>query len=166
MKVKELPPVERLRELFTYDQEAGNLIWNVRTCGRVRVGQIAGYHNPNGYVGIRVDGIRYPAHRLIWKLVTGQEPPSMLDHIDLDKSNNRFNNLRPATTKQNAANRRLRSNNTSGFKGVYSYGQRWRAKVKVNQQNIHLGIFDTPEEAHEAYCIAAREHFGEFFCAG
>ena len=159
--------MERLRELFKYDQKTGQFIWKVRNGRRIRVGQIAGSLNADGYVRVRIDGISYQAHRLIWKHVTGEEPPTSLDHKDLDKCNNRITNLRPATHGLNGANRRLRKDNKTGFKGVSRLSRGcYQAYVRFDRKLIVLGYFLTPEEAHAAYCAAARDQYGEFFCAG
>ena len=88
----------------------------------------------------------------------------LVDHRDLNGLNNTRANLRPATTAQNNWNARLRSDNTSGFKGVAWRGDtsRWRAYIYLDGRRRNLGHFDTPEEAALAYDTAAIEHFGEF----
>lgn len=85
-----------------------------------------------------------------------------VDHCDNHTSNNKRNNLRSATRSQNQANVKRQKNNTSGFKGVSAFGGKWKAQIGVNYEHIYLGLFDSPEEAHVAYCEAAKEHFGEF----
>lgn len=76
----------------------------------------------------------------------------------------RRSNLRIATRAQNNANRRMRKDNTSGYKGVVAHpdGRRWIAQIMVNGKGINLGIFETREKAYAAYCLAAAEHHGEF----
>lgn len=87
----------------------------------------------------------------------------VVDHIDGNGLNNRRSNLRLASHRQNLWNQRMRKDNTAGFKGITAYGtNKWRAQIRSNGKRLHLGTFDTPEEAHEAYCTAARELFGEF----
>jgi hypothetical protein len=87
-----------------------------------------------------------------------------VDHIDLDGLNNRRSNLRLATSTENARNQRIRKNNMSGYKGVCwdKINQKWVAQIRLNGKSKHLGLFDTPEAAHRAYCAAATEYFGEF----
>jgi hypothetical protein len=94
--------------------------------------------------------------------------PKRIDHADLDKVNNRIQNLRPATNSQNQANTKRRPTNRSGFKGVAwnTNAKLWKAGITVNGKNNHLGYFSTPEEAHEAYCAAAKMIFGDFHCSG
>lgn len=87
-----------------------------------------------------------------------------VDHIDLNPLHNWRSNLRMATRSQNGANRRVPKNNTSGFKGVSYHSQRhkWRATIQFNGKYMHLGLFNSPEEAHKKYCEVAKELYGEF----
>lgn len=86
------------------------------------------------------------------------------DHADGNGLNNTRNNLRLATNAENARNRRARITSKSGFKGVswHKGNRRWVSAIKTNNGLISLGYFNTPEEAHAAYCEAAVKHFGEF----
>ena len=91
-----------------------------------------------------------------------------IDHIDRDGLNNRKSNLRNAVDKQglnqNSRNCGIRRDNTTGFKGVHFYKrkQKFSAQIVVNGKKIHLGYFDTAEEAHAVYCTAANELHGAF----
>src|ERR1051326_8239763 len=87
-----------------------------------------------------------------------------IDHRDGDRTNNRWDNLRRATSSQNNANRCRPRNNTSGYKGVFfcRKSRKWRACVCKNGKTKHLGGFLTPQEAHNAYVVAARKLHGEF----
>jgi hypothetical protein len=93
-----------------------------------------------------------------------------MDHINRDQGDDRFSNLRPATQSQNSANTRGWAK--SGFKGVTTAPQwaklknKWMAQIVVHKKRRHLGMFPTPEAAHDAYCEAAKEAFGEFFYNG
>lgn len=89
---------------------------------------------------------------------------SDVDHKNRDTLNNRRANLRPCTRSQNCANQKLRSTNSSGFKGVnWKKDQKaWCARISVGYKRIHLGYFLTSEEAAKAYDAAAVKHFGEF----
>jgi hypothetical protein len=155
---------ERLRELLHYNPETGIFTRLVRTARRVRVGDIAGSLNRGGYWQIAVDGRSYLAHRLAWFYMTGKWPTGDLDHHNLCGSDNSWTNLRQATDSQNNANRRLRSTNTSGLKGVsWSKARsKWHARIKINGKDRHLGFSDCRAAAHFAYVIAADEAFGEF----
>lgn len=103
-------------------------------------------------------------HRDILSRIIGREltTDEMVDHKNLNSVDNRRANLRLATSTQNQGNRRVSKNNKSGFKGVSKAKNKWVATITVNGRRIILGRFKTPEEAHEAYCAGAKEHFGEF----
>lgn len=96
--------------------------------------------------------------------MTGQIPVEQIDHIDMNKANNRFVNLREATRSENYRNRTRYSNNKSGFKGVCFYPptNKWTAQITHLRKAKRIGYFDTPEEAHAAYCKAAQRLHGEF----
>lgn len=124
--------------------------------------QYTGYAARN----IQVNGNRmtYRLHRLIMERILCRPllPTEQVDHINGDGLDNRRCNLRLATPQQNQGNSRKRSNNRSGFKGVWLHGNKYQAQIGVNYHTQYLGTFDTPEAAHEAYCKAAHELFGEF----
>ncbi|CDY79502.1 Phage-associated homing endonuclease [Caballeronia glathei] len=98
-----------------------------------------------------------------WAIYYGEFVP-LIDHKNLVPSENWIDNLRKATHSQNQHNRSLSKNNKSGFKGVcwHAQNRKWRAYIVVNWKQRHLGLFDTPEEAHLAYCKAADELHGLF----
>lgn len=93
-------------------------------------------------------------------------PPAgfIVDHIDGNGINNTRDNLRPATNQQNLFNQRLRSTNTSGYKGVCrdKHQRRWTAYIMVDRKKKHLGTFDDIEEAARAYDAACLSLHGEF----
>ena len=155
---------ERLKELFSYDPEAGDF---VRLVGRpgpnARAGDVAGCDNGQGYVRIYVDGHGYKAHRLAWLYVHG-EWPKHIDHVNGDRADNRIDNLRSVNQQQNNMNLPVYKNNTSGLRGVSFYKRtgRWKAQIQASGKKIGLGYFDTPDEAHAAYVSAAEELHGEF----
>lgn len=154
----------RLRELLDYEPETGVLTWRVLR-SNIHKGSIAGFaHRAIGYRVIRIDGQKYLAHRLAWLHVTGRWPEGDIDHSNRDGFDNRFANLREASRSQNAGNQKRRVTNRSGFKGVARIAgrEKWQGKICVRGKQIYLGLFDTPEAAHAAYCAAAEKHFGEF----
>lgn len=109
-------------------------------------------------------------HRVILsrKMERSLAANELVDHINGDPLDNRRSNLRLATASQNLHNIGRSSANTSGYKGV-SWDRRrkkWRARIKKDGKEKHLGLFDTPEEAFEAYCKAGPEYHGEFFNPG
>lgn len=156
--------VERLRELFHYDQESGVFTRKAERARNARMGDLAGCKRPDGYIVIRIDGSLYHAHRLAWLHVTGEWPKEEIDHLNCDPSDNRFANLREATRAENLRNIRKPCDNTSGFKGV-SFDKRtgrWISSIRASGKQKYLGRFDTAEAAYAAYCTAAKELHGEF----
>lgn len=107
-----------------------------------------------------VGNIPRSMHRMIVKARSGQ----LVDHRDGNGLNNTRNNLRVATRKQNGANRRLGTNNQSGYKGVYWLRKRgkWVAQINVDSKSYYLGVFDDPWEAAQTYNLAASEVWGEY----
>lgn len=128
-------------------------------------GKEAGNIGRNGYRYVRVYGKLLLAHRIIWEMFNGPIPEGMeVDHIDTNPSNNDISNLRLATSSNNKWNMNRPSHNTSGFKGVslFKATGKYEAYIKFNGRKIHIGFFDTPELAHEAYKLAADKMFMEF----
>ena len=87
-----------------------------------------------------------------------------VDHKDRDQFNNQFENLRPATRSQNQMNRKVQSNNITGYKGVCfdTRADKYAARITVNKYRIQLGYYLDPTEAAKAYDLAAKKYFGEF----
>jgi hypothetical protein len=114
---------------------------------------------------VRFNGKTHPVHRLIFIYMTG-ECPQFVDHINGQRSDNRWANLRPATKSQNCANKTRPRNNAAGLRGVTVDNRarttRYYAHIKVQQKRIYLGSYGTPEEANAAWCEAAKKYFGEF----
>jgi hypothetical protein len=152
--------IDRLRHLVNYDPETGVFTWNAKR-RKCTPGGKAGCRMKNGYDVIRLDNALHLAHRLAWFYVTGKWPSDQIDHVNGDRADNRFVNLREATNIENAHNRQRRRSNKSGYTGVRAENKRWLAEIKVNYKPIRLGLFDTPEEAHQAY-LAARQKYHPF----
>lgn len=173
---------EYLSSVFSYDQNSGDLIWKERplshfatknaffTINSKCAGKIAGYKSflKNGdksTIQVRLNRKLYKAHRIIWVLMFGEIPSGMcIDHVDGDPFNNKASNLRLATCAQNAMNRGPQKNNTSGYKGVmfFKRDKKWHAQITVGGKKKHLGYFDTPQLASEAYTNAEKTLFGSF----
>lgn len=159
---------DRLRQLFDYDQSTGDFTRKVQTSNRVKVGQVAGCINSEGYVLIHVDGKRYLAHRLAWLFVTGSMPNNLIDHVNERRADNRWENLRAADNAQNLWNRGASKASARGLKGV-SFERRtgrWRASIMARGESVFLGRFSTAEEAHSAYAAAANDFHRQFANAG
>lgn len=166
---------EYLRSILSYDPETGNFVWKSRprehfaTLNAYSVwnsrcaGKRAGCSSSR-YLQIGIDGKRYAEHSLAWLYMTGQWPVGEIDHINLDKHDNRFANLRLATRKENGRNIALLRTNKSGCKGVFwnSNAKRWQAAIRVDGRRIYLGTHECINEAATAYAKAARLYHGEF----
>jgi hypothetical protein len=151
---------ELIRE--TFDYQDGKLIWKKSKKSAV-LGKVAGAVCGNGYVNVTLDGKTYKAHRLIYILHHGHVP-EMIDHIDRDKTNNRIENLRPATVSQNVCNREAPANSTSGIKGVrfHKRDKKWLAYTKISGKQKHVGTFESMDAAAIAATAARKELHGEY----
>lgn len=157
----------RVRELLDYSPATGVFLWRVGLSNGAQAGTVAGTIYKNGYVYITIDRKRYFASRLAWLHFYGEWPPAQVDHRNLNRIDNRIENLRSATNQLNAANRHVLKRNALGVKGVVAVrnvrkAPRFRARIRVNGELIHLGYFETPALANAAYAAAAVKHFGEF----
>lgn len=156
MAGKKILTAARLREVLIYNPKTGKFRWRQKGPGRSR--QVGGLHG-RGYWRLSIDHGQYLGHVVAWLWMTGEWPPGKIDHINTIRTDNRWVNLRLATPSQQMGNRGLMRTNTTGFVGIYKgKNKRWLAQV----QNRHLGMFDTPEEAAEAYRQAALQAYGEF----
>ena len=155
---------EYVRDILDYDPETGKLRWKVTLSKRAVAGKIAGSIRPDKRVTLGIKGHDYRAHRLINKPVTGEWPKFEIDHEDLDPSNNRWNNLRLATSSQNQAHRPLQQNNTTGYKGVCYIRKKNKfvANIKWRRRQYYLGLYPTAEDAYAAYCKKAKQLHEEF----
>lgn len=156
MKINALPSQARLLELLDYDPITGVLRWKIRR-GMARAGSIAG-HRDKRRLRVYVDDKPYAAHNLIWKMVTGKDPILLIDHEDCDCFNNRWGNLRESDFTGNAGNRKRTVNHQVGLKGVRPHRRRFQSFCAGK----YLGTFQTAEEAHAVYVVAAKQYFGPF----
>jgi HNH endonuclease len=149
MKSKPLPSVERLNELFTYQD--GKLIAKPGQRVKAKSMQEAGNTNPRGYRRVCVDQVSYARHRLIWKMLKGYDP-DIIDHINGIPGDDRIENLQNTTQRHNTQ----KSLNTTDRKiqlplGVHPCKSKFRARIRINGRVTHIGTYDTPAEAAQAY---------------
>jgi hypothetical protein len=162
---------ELLRSLLHYEPDTGVFTWKRRPDARAAwntryAGKVAGFDwlvCPGLlYRSIRIFDWPFLGHRLAWIYMTG-EWPAMIDHRDSDGLNNRWENLRPATKAQNAANTGICKTNTTGFKGVSPCKSgKFRATIRRDGRQVWLGRYATAEEASIAYRRAAAARHGEY----
>lgn len=158
-----------VRQILEYNPENGVFYWKRRygvmeSWNVQNAGKSTGWANSNGYLIITIAGKRYRAHRLAWVWMTGEWPEFDIDHIDRNRTDNRWCNLREATRSENHANRRMQHNNKLGFKGVHIHREtgKYRAQIRIKGKSKHIGLFRTAEEAHAAYIAEAKVLYGEF----
>ena len=140
---------DELRANLRYDKTTGVVSWD---------GRQAACANSAGYLRLKIGGRLYYAHRLAWLAVTGDWPAAGTDHIDGDRKNNRWANLREADQRLNNENLRApRSHNTNGKLGIEKNGSGFAARIRVRGTRLYLGTFRTAEKAHAAYVKAKRQ---------
>lgn len=144
-----------IRSVLTFDREIGIFRWR-ESRSHVRGGDLAGCRQTSGYISIQIDGHRYMAHRLAWIYVSGQWSVKEIDHIDGNKANNAFSNLREATRAENN-----RNTSSKGYTFVKKL-KKFRAQIVFNRQHYELGLFEREEDARAAYVAGSRRLFGEF----
>lgn len=169
---KELPSPEMLRKLLRYEPETGKLFWRERSVELFEDGKYSAERvcatwnschagkealitlNAYGYKQGRVFNQMLYAHRVIWAMVHGEWPKHDIDHKDGVRDDNRISEIRAATRKENMQNLKRSSANTSGVTGVgwKKSCSKWRARITINEKQIHLGLFARKEDA-----IAARK---------
>ncbi len=157
----------RLRELLDYDPATGVFVWKVNRNsygGKIKIGVVAGLIDRYGHREIGIDRYRYMAHRLAWFYVHEVWPKHEVDHINMVRDDNRLSNLRVVPHRSyQRANQKVRKDSHSGLKGAQKTKDgRWRSRITKHGVVQWLGVYDTPEEAHAAYCKAAVIHFGEY----
>lgn len=157
-----------VRSQLRYDPKTGIVRWKVRRSQRTPVGSMAGTDDLGGYRSVsftlpsRVK--RYYLHRVIFLMMTGRWPKADVDHINGNRRDNRWNNLREATRSENNWNSAIRRYNTSGHKGVTRRRDgTWIAQIRIKYKPLFLGAWDTKKEAAAAYITAARIFHKEFF---
>lgn len=175
MKSKPMPSQEILKTLLDYNPETGALTWRSRLPAAPNrhdkawetknVGKEAGWDKANGYRGICFDAWpgMFLVHRIIWKLVTGEEP-QFIDHINLVKNDHRWCNLRNCTKTENQGNRIKRSDNSSGFKNIGwdNSRQKWRVQIAKKGSKKFMKRTQTLAAAIAYQRLMSAIMYGEF----
>lgn len=143
-----------------YDPVTGQFTWAISARGVVK-GKPAGTIDREGYRVVKLGRKPYRAGRLAWFLVHGAWPIGSIDHINGNRADDRLCNLRDVPHELNMQNKRvaMRNNRSCGLLGVTWNKQhhRWQSKLMVNKVFHHVGLFDSAEEAHEAYVLKKRQ---------
>lgn len=145
-----------LKEILEYQPETGLFFWKKKRSG-ISVGQLAGGKDREGYIRIKIDDVKYGAHRLAWMYVHGDFPKNFIDHINGIKSDNRICNIRDVTRSENMQNIN-RPQGKNIYLGVHQRknNSKFQAKISIDGKQIHLGDFSTAEEARDAYLAAKK----------
>lgn len=156
---------KEIKRILDYYPDKGTFIWKVRINQGIHAGDVAGCLHHSGYWHIKYKNKGYTAHRLAFLYMTGKIP-SVVDHKNRDKSDNRWNNLRAASHAKNQRNCQAYTTNKLGYKGVHraKTAGKFKAQIRFNGKGIYLGRFDTAEDAAIAYNEKSLELHGEFAC--
>lgn len=143
--------IDLVRRSVSYNPETGE----VRS---VRTGLVYGHRERDGYIAFKIGGRSVFAHRVAVLLMTGEWPTAVVDHINGDRADNRWGNLRAVTQRINRQNmREAHRDNRAGLLGVSPHRGGFRAQLYAGGKNKALGTFSTAQEAHDAYVSAKRQ---------
>lgn len=148
---------ERLRELVHYCPETG-IFTHLKSKGRKKAGMRAGSLRNDGYIYIMIGGVRALAHRFAWLYMTGEWPFNEIDHIDGNKANNTFSNLRDVDRSVNTQNQnRAKITNRLGILGVSQIKcGKFKSIITIRGKRHYLGVYETADDAYQAYLKAKR----------
>jgi len=173
---RDLLPIKWLHECFELDADTGILVWKARPVHHFKApkyqkrhhtlyaGKEVGNTSSEGYRVVRVTWngkrLEWKQHRIVWAMHYGYWPTKNIDHIDGNKANNVITNLREVTDQENAKNRGIPKNNTSGHIGVHwdKFTSKWKASIQVNGERILIGRYINIEDASAARQAAEIEY--------
>lgn len=134
-----------------YNKDTGVFTWIKPTSNSVRVGQVAGTPDKDGYIVIRFNKKHIKAHRLAWFYVYGRWPVNHIDHINQIKNDNRISNLRDITANENRLNTKLYASNSTGVHGVYFHkkSKKYCAQLSKDKKHYYGGLHNNLDEARK-----------------
>jgi len=161
LSLDNLYELSTLKKVLSYADS--KLFWLISPSNSIKAGSEAGTLGGEGYRYVQFKGKAYREHRLVYLLVKGRLPES-IDHINGIRHDNRIENLRSCTSRENNRNRKISPKNKSGVKGVYWEEERskWCARLRTGKKRINLGRFDSLEEAKRSIKVAREKYHKEF----
>lgn len=158
MNFRELPPLDILNDLLSYNPETGELRWKKNRGRMAKAGDIAGRITTHGYRYLKVKCVGYMAHRICWAIHYNQDITNgqCIDHINGNRDDNRACNLRLVTHSENSYNRYQQK--TTIRPGVCIRKGKFVAYIHIGEKRLHLGYYTTEEEAIAARLNAEREY--------
>lgn len=154
---------EELKNIVIYDPDTGIFKYIKQTNPRALIGRIAGTKQKDGHLYLQYKKKRYQLHQLAFLYMEGSLP-NEVDHINRISNDNRWCNLRKCTRTQNSYNSSIRSNNTSGVKGI-SLNKRngkWLVRMYINGKETFIGEYVDKEEAIRINKLYRNKYHGEF----
>ncbi len=145
---------EELKQLLEYDPATGKWRWLIKRAHNCKDGWFNGHVSKTGYHTIRIQNKLYKCSRLAWLWMTGNFPEHLIDHIDGNKLNDCFSNLRDVPQRVNAKNRNNFVGKTLPGTCYDKQRNKYSAQITVDYKNIALGRYTTELEAHKAYLKA------------
>lgn len=147
MKPKKLPDLSLLLELFSYDKDTGVVTRKCSVSQGTKAGDIVGSKSTAGYLKVCIRGKSYPLSRVIYKMMTGQDPKGEIDHINRDRADNRWENLRDVSSQANQLNRNARG---------YTRIKNGRYRVTLHGKDV--GYYNCPTAAKFAFIKARMDY--------
>jgi len=143
--------IEHFTPWLRYDAEIGKFYWIASPANRIHVGDRAGSLMADGYRQIKIKGVRCAEHRLAWLFETGEWPEDDLDHINGARADNRFENLRDATRRENGQNMQCHRDGELPGASLHRATGKWACQIKVSGRLYYLGLHETEQDAHLVY---------------
>lgn len=140
MSSKHLLDHSYLLSILDYDPHTGYFTHKKANGKRGKPGARAGSYGPKGYRQLKIKEVNYREHRVAWFYMTGQWPVNQIDHKNKTRDDNRWENLREATNKENQKNASHRIGR-SGERGVLEQNGKFIAHLRHDDHTLYLGIF-------------------------
>ncbi len=137
----------RLKELVVYDLPTGRFLSRISRRGVTAGTTMGNRSNVLGYVTIRLDRKSYLAHRLAWLYMTGKWPKGQIDHINMDRGDNRWKNLRDVTSSQNKCNKLARKDSVTGRKCIHKQKYGYHVSIKLDGKRVYSKFFKSLQNA-------------------